>query len=71
MKNKSDEQSEVKLHQKPFRCTKELEVRLNKAKGALMVHTGERISDNQFLIDLLNLGLKSLQDQLGIRTVDR
>ena len=51
--------------QKPFRCTKELDVRLNRAKGALMLQTGERISDNQFITDLLNLGLKSLQEKLG------
>lgn len=43
--------------QKPFRCPEELEIRLNRAKGALMLQSGARISDNQFILDLLELGL--------------
>lgn len=46
-----------KTIQKPFRCTEELDVRINRTKGALMLRTGARISDNQFILDLLDLGL--------------
>ena len=62
MNNKTNAKAEV--YQKPFRCPADLDVRLNRAKGALMMKTGERISDNQFIIDLLELGLKSLKSQI-------
>jgi len=55
------------LHQKPFRCSFELETRLNRAKGALMLQTGERISDNSFLIRLVELGLESAQQRFNIK----
>lgn len=50
--------------QKPFRCSENLDARLNRAKGALMVRTGTRISDNQFLLDLLELGLEVMLRRL-------
>ena len=46
--------------QKPFRCPEEFDTRLNKAKGALMLQSGNRISDNQFLLEVLDLGLEVL-----------
>ena len=58
------EETKSQVFQKPFRCPADLDVRLNRAKGALMMKTGERISDNQFIIDLLELGLKSLKSQI-------
>jgi len=50
--------------QKPFRCPPEFDVKLNKAKGALMLQTGARISDNQFILELLSLGLELLQKRI-------
>lgn len=51
--------------QKPFRCPSEFDVKLNKAKGALMLQTGARISDNQFLLELLEIGLDVLQKRIA------
>lgn len=50
--------------QKPFRCTEELDTRLNRAKGALMVQSGTRISDNQFFLELLELGLEVMMKRI-------
>lgn len=50
--------------QKPFRCTPELEARINRSKGALMLRSGARISDNQFILDLLELGLEVMHERL-------
>ena len=46
--------------QKPFRCPEEFDTRLNRAKGALMLQSGNRITDNQFLLEVLDLGLEVL-----------
>ena len=51
--------------QKPFRCPAEFEIKLNKAKGALMLQTGARISDNQFMLELLEMGLEVLQQKIS------
>lgn len=50
--------------QKPFRCSEELDVRINRIKGALMLRTGARISDNQFILDLLELGLEAMHARI-------
>lgn len=50
--------------QKPFRCSAELDTRLNRAKGALMLQSGNRISDNQFFLDLLELGLEVMMQRI-------
>ena len=52
--------------QKPFRCSSTLEVRLNKAKGALMLKTGERITDNQFILMLIEMGLTMLREKMDL-----
>ena len=51
--------------QKPFRCPTEFDIKLNKAKGALMLQTGARISDNQFMLELLEMGLEVLQQKIS------
>lgn len=56
----SDPTEKTNAVQKPFRCTAEFDSRLNRAKGALMIRTGSRISDNQFFLELLELGLAEL-----------
>ena len=53
------------LIQKPFRCSQDLVMQINRTKGALMLKTGRRISDNEFLIQLIQKGL----EQVG-RTID-
>jgi len=50
--------------QKPFRCPLEFDIKLNKAKGALMLQTGARISDNQFMLELLEIGLEVLRQKI-------
>lgn len=50
--------------QKPFRCSEDLDTKLNRAKGALMLRTGARISDNQFLIELIEMGLEVMLRQI-------
>ena len=50
--------------QKPFRCSAELDTRLNRAKGALMLQSGNRISDNQFFLELLELGLDEMMKRI-------
>lgn len=49
--------------QKPFRCPGDLDTEINRIKGALMFKTGLRISDNKFLIELIELGLKSIKQK--------
>lgn len=56
--------------QKPFRCPTNLEIQMNRAKGALMLKTGERISDNQFMINLLELGLDKLKEKMDLNFGD-
>ena len=60
MKKSNGKQSVV---QKPFRCPVELDVELNRTKGALMMKTGSRISDNSFMIELLELGLEKMKEK--------
>ena len=62
--------SKVPTIQKPFRCPTALDIQLNRAKGALMLKTGERISDNQFVINLLELGLDKLKEKMGLEPLD-
>jgi len=57
--------SKAEYIQKPFRCAPEFDMKLNKAKGALMLQTGARISDNQFLLELIELGLDVLQSKIN------
>ena len=55
------------LIQKPFRCSQDLVMQINRTKGALMLKTGKRISDNEFLIQLIQSpSLKSSVDFLVI-----
>ena len=56
--------------QKPFRCPSDLDIRLNRAKGALMLRSGARISDNQFILDLIELGLDVLLKRIEKGTYD-
>lgn len=56
--------------QKPFRCTAEFDARLNRAKGALMLRTGSRISDNQFFLEVLELGLEELLKRIENKYYD-
>ena len=46
--------------QKPFRCSVEFNHRLNKLKGARLLFTGQSISDNQFFLELMELGLQEM-----------
>lgn len=50
-----------KLIQLPFRCQKSFESRLVRAKGTHMRNTGEKISNNDFFIRLLNIGLEEFE----------
>ena len=50
-----------RLIQLPFRCDKSFESRLVRAKGSLMRNTGEKISNNEFFIKLLNKGLEDFE----------
>ena len=50
-----------RLIQLPFRCDKSFESRLVKAKGSLMRTTGEKISNNEFFIQLLSKGLEDFE----------
>jgi hypothetical protein len=52
--------------QKSLRCPSELNVQINRAKGTLMVKTGERVSDNQFIINLLEMGLDMLKEKINM-----
>jgi hypothetical protein len=54
--------------QKPLRCPVEFEVSLNKARGALMLQSGARISENRFLLELLELGLEALNERIETGT---
>lgn len=58
--------SKALTHQKPFRCPAELDIQINRAKGAVMLKTGERISDNQFMINLLQMGLERLREKMNL-----
>ncbi|MFM7195984.1 MAG: hypothetical protein ACKOYP_14540 [Bacteroidota bacterium] len=49
-----------RLIQLPFRY-KSIESRLVKAKGSLMRTTGEKISNNEFFIQLLSKGLEDFE----------
>ena len=51
--------------QKPFRCSIELEADINKARVSEMLRTGERISENKFLIQLIKLGLTALDERIS------
>ena len=62
----SNEDGSKSLIQKPFRCSREFEARLNRIKGALMMQTGERISDNQFLLDLVKIGMDHMSKKLDL-----
>jgi len=47
--------------QMPFRCQREFSSRLVRAKGAIMRVTGEKLSDNRFFLQLLELGWKEIE----------
>lgn len=50
-----------KLIQLPFRCQKAFESRLVRAKGTHMKNTGQKISNNDFFIRLLSIGLEEFE----------
>lgn len=50
-----------KLIQLPFRCQKNFESRLVRAKGTHMRNTGKKISNNDFFIRLLSIGLEEFE----------
>lgn len=62
MPSKNDTQ---KLIQLPFRCQKNFESRLVRAKGTHMRNTGEKISNNDFFIRLLSIGLEEFERKSG------
>jgi hypothetical protein len=49
--------------QMPFRCTRDFSTRLIRAKGSMMRITGEKVSDNRFMLRLLEIGLKEIEKQ--------
>ena len=60
----------INVIQKPFRCPEELDIRINRAKGALMLRSGARISDNQFILELLEMGLEVMHQRIGSGVFD-
>ncbi len=47
--------------QMPFRCQRAFSARLVRAKGAILRVTGEKLSDNRFFLQLLEIGLKEIE----------
>lgn len=55
--------------QVPFRCDPELHARIIRAMGNVMGQTGEKVSKNEFLIQLIESGLDAIKD--GSRRINR
>ena len=56
--------------QKPFRCTEEVVMLINRTKGALMLKTGRRISDNEFILHLIRSGLDLVGRDLDLNQTE-
>ena len=50
--------------QMPLRCSYELEERIIRALGGVMTKSGKKISKNDFLIKLIELGLHQLDGDI-------
>lgn len=48
----------AELMQLPFRCTPDLHVRIIRALGVSMTRSGKKISKNDFVVRLIEMGLK-------------
>ena len=58
------------LIQKPFRCSQDLVMQINRTKGALMLKTGKRISDNEFILHLIRSGLDLVGRDLDLNQTE-
>ena len=54
-------EKERQMVQMPLRCSAELQERIIKALGASMNHSGKKVSKNEFLIRLVEIGLDRLE----------
>jgi hypothetical protein len=56
------------LIQLPFRCAPDLHVRIIKSLGNCMSHSGKKISKNDFVTRLIELGLKEIDQVVKAST---
>lgn len=59
MKTPSKKQDLVQL---PFRCNPELHVRIIRALGLAMTRSGKKVSKNEFVVRLIETGLRNFDD---------